>query len=256
MKNRKRFKLKSNKVINIFPISDLHYGSPQCNQEYFEYMLNKFDNTQGNKIIYLLGDLIDCATKRLGNSAYKQMYSVEEQLDYLIKQFKPYKNYIRGCVIGNHSARLKKEFDFDIMRTFCEALKIGYDGYEFYDTLCVNGESYNIFGTHGTKTSQRINLIMGNIERQLSHIDANLYLYGHCHFCSNWSDLVKNNDGYSRRHYVLTGHFLDYGGSYAEEKLLKPSLPSFNKITIDKNLRTNVQQYNFDEIDKGYFKNE
>ena len=255
MKNRKRFKLKSNKVVNIFPISDVHYGSPQCNIEYFEYMLNKFDNTKGYKIIYLLGDLMDFATKRLGNSAYRQMYTVEEQLQYFIDTLKPYKNNIRGVVTGNHEARAKKEFDLDVTKILSEALGLDYCK-EIYDTFCINNEPYKIWGTHGTKTSQQQHLMMGNVERQTNHIDANLYLYGHCHYLTNWSSLMKNGEDYKRKYYLLTGHYLNYSGSYAQDKLLKPSLPCFAKVTINKNLRTNVEQYHFDEMDKGYFNNE
>ena len=60
---------KKNQTVSIFPISDVHVGTPLFNQEYYEYMLRKFDTTSGHKIIYLLGDLMDCATKRLGQSA-------------------------------------------------------------------------------------------------------------------------------------------------------------------------------------------
>lgn len=252
MKNRKRFKLKNNKVVNIFPISDVHCGTPFFNQAYFEYMLDKIDHTSGYKIIYLLGDLMDCATKRLGNSAYRQIWTMEEQLEYITEQLRPFKNCIRGCVTGNHEARAKKEFDLDMTRILADSLDVEY-GKEIYDMFCINGEPYTVWGTHGTKTSQQQHLMMGNVERQTNHIEANLYLYGHCHYGANWSKVVKNSKGYNRRHYVLTGHFLNYDGSYAEEKLLKPNLPCFNKITINKNIRTNVEQYNLDEMDGKYF---
>lgn len=246
MKYRKRFKLKGNKVVNIFPISDVHFGSSQCNEEYFNFLLDKINNTSGYKIIYLLGDLMDCATKRLGNSAYRQKYTVDEQLEYITRVFKPFKNCIRGCTIGNHEARFKKEFDLDLTRVLCDNLDIPYSNVEVYDTFCINGEPYNVYGTHGTKSSQQLHLMMGNVERQLNHIESNLYLYGHAHFSGNWSKVFKTTDGYSRKNWVLTGHFLNYDG-YANEKLLKPSLPSFSKITVNKNLRTNVEQYNIDE---------
>ena len=49
---------KKNQTVSIFPISDVHVGTPLFNQEYYEYMLRKFDTTSGHKIIYLLGDLM------------------------------------------------------------------------------------------------------------------------------------------------------------------------------------------------------
>ena len=86
-----KFKLnKKNQTLTIFPISDIHVGTPLFNQEYFEYMLEKFRKKQGHKIIYLLGDLMDCATKRLGKSAYEQILTPEEQLEYIVSKLKPY----------------------------------------------------------------------------------------------------------------------------------------------------------------------
>lgn len=240
------FDLKSNKTISIFPIGDVHVGTPFFNKEFFEYMLHKFDTTHGIKIIYLLGDLLDCATKRLGQSAYQQVLSPEEQLDYMVKSLAPFKKFIRGCVIGNHEARFRKEFDLDIMRILADNLDVDYET-EIYDKLVINGSDYIIWANHGTKTSQQQHLMQGAVMRQTQHIDANLYLYGHAHYLSNWSQVVKSGDNYKRRHYVLTGHYLKYDGSYAQEKLLKPSLEGFSKVTIDKNLRTDVTLYNIDE---------
>ena len=240
------FTLKSNQTVSIFPVGDVHVGTPFFNREYFEYMLHKFDTTKGIKIMYLLGDLLDCATKRLGQSAYQQVLSPEEQLDYMVKSLSPYKKYIHGCVIGNHEARFRKEFDLDIMKILADNLDIDYST-EIYDTLTINGNDYTIWANHGTKTSQQQHLMQGAVMRQTQHIDANLYLYGHAHYLSSWSQVIKSGDNYKRRHYVLTGHYLKYDGSYAEEKLLKPSLEGFSKITVDKNLRTNVDLYNIDE---------
>ena len=65
MNSKSDFKLKTkNQTISIFPISDVHIGTPFFNQEFFEYMLKKFDTTSGHKIIYLLGDLFINLNKR------------------------------------------------------------------------------------------------------------------------------------------------------------------------------------------------
>ena len=238
---------KKNQSLTIFPISDVHVGTPFFNKEYYEYMLHKFDTTSGYKIIYLLGDLMDCATKRLGQSAYEQILSPEEQLEYITKTLKPYKKHIRAAVIGNHEARFRKEFDLDIMNILCDQLGTRYEK-EIYDTIMINDKPYTIWGNHGTKTSQQLHLMQGQVQRQTSHIEANLYLYGHAHYLNSWSLVHKEGDTYKRRHYVLTGHYLNYEGSYAQEKMLKPSLPGFSKISIDGNHRTKTTLYNIDEI--------
>lgn len=238
---------KKNQTVSIFPISDVHVGSPQFNQGFFEYMLNKFETTSGHKIIYLLGDLMDCATKRISNSSYKQVLSPEEQLDYIVEKLKPYKKHIRYGLAGNHENRFLKEFDLDITRILCDSLGVDYIG-ELYDTIFINNRPYVIWGSHGTKTSQQQHLMQGAVMRQTQHIEANLYLYGHAHYLSNWSQVTKHGDDYKRKHYVLTGHYLNYDNSYAQKMLLKPQLPGFSKISVDSNHRTMVDLYNYDEI--------
>lgn len=567
------FKLnKKNQTVTIFPISDVHVGTPQFNQEFYEYMLEKFRKKNGCKIIYLMGDLMDCATKRLGKSAYEQILSPEEQLDYIVNSLKPYKKFIRGCVIGNHecfdedteiltikgwkkgidlqeedligtfnqetkeieyqkplkinieyvkenlislksrsidtlttsnhrflyttsndertlnnmrlselkniknseivlrqacennkksydlnddeikliawcltdasfyknkvvfyqrkstvykiieilknlnikytirerdrdithicgkklknkpeiacevtinkseinhlceshtkipkliyelskrqflvfldelifcdgskhksspnnswvlyknkefldeiqilcihnnirtslskyrenhyrlninpkfnrsriknkqeeiyydgliwcatvqndtlitrrngkviitgNSRFRKEFDLDIMKILADQLDTEYTK-EIYDKLIINDQDYYVWANHGSKTSQQLHLMMGAVQRQTEHIDANLYLYGHAHYCANWSQTKKIGDDYKRKHYVLTGHYLNYENSYAQEKMLKPSLPSFSKVNIDHNLRTSVELYSIDECKIGFNK--
>lgn len=241
------FKLKSkNQTLTIFPISDIHVGTEFFNKQFFEYMLKKFELTKGYKIIYLLGDLMDCATKRIGNSAYKQILSPEDQLDYIISALKPYKKYIRCAVTGNHESRYLKEFDLDIMKIMCDCLDVEYVA-EINDILTINENEYVVWGTHGNKTSQQQHLQQGAVMRQTNHIDANLYLYGHAHYLSTWSQVVKYGNEYKRKHYVLTGHYLNYDGSYAQQMILKPSLPGFCKVSVDANLRTNVDLYYEDE---------
>ena len=101
--NKFEIELSDRKKLQIFPISDLHVGSPQCNYNFLDKWKNVFQGTKSEKIIYLGGDLIDVAKKSLADSAYRQNMTVEEQIDYIIKFFKPVKKYIRGCTIGNHS---------------------------------------------------------------------------------------------------------------------------------------------------------
>lgn len=242
------FKLKTkNQTLSIFPISDVHVGTPYFNQEFFEYMLKKFETTSGHKIIYLLGDLMDCATKRISNSAYQQVLTPEEQLEYVVEKLKPYKKHIKLSVSGNHEARFLKEFDMDIMKILCSCLDVEYTN-EINDMLMINDSPYVVWGSHGTKTSQQQHLMQGAVMRQTQHIEANLYLYGHAHYLSNWSQVTKYGDEYKRKHYVLTGHYLNYDGSYAQKMMLKPQLPGFCKINIDQNLRTNVDLYYIDEV--------
>ena len=242
----RNFRLKNGKKLNIFPFSDIHFGSPNCNVEFFEFMLDKFDKTKGSKIIYMLGDECDVATKRQGNSTYQQKINLNEQIDFIIDSFKPFKKHINGIVQSNHMARTKNEFDLDITKVIAKNLDIPYYN-NIYEKLKIGKKPYVVYATHGNKTSQQQHLMMGAIQRQTDHINANLFLYGHAHHLASWSQPNITAEGYVRKHYVLCGHMLDYKNSYAEVMGLKPNPPGFAKIQVDSNLRTNVELYYLDE---------
>ena len=237
---------KKNQTLTIMPLGDIHYGSPNCNTNYFEFALNKFKNTPGEKILYLLGDECDIAVKRQGNSTYQQKIDVNEQLEYIIQSYQPYKEYINGIVQSNHMSRTKNELDLDISQIIEEQLDIPYTN-NIYETLLINDQPYTIYATHGTRTSNQLHLMQGAMQRNTNHIEANLFLMGHCHYLNYWSQPRTNTDGYTRRHYLLTGHFLNYKGSYAEINGLRPNPCGFAKIHIDSNLRTNATLYHEDE---------
>ena len=138
-------KLTERRKLQIFPLSDIHIGSPQCNYNFLQKWKEVVNGTKSEKIIYLGGDLIDVAKKSLSDSAYRQNMSVEEQVDYVIKFFKPLKKYIKGAVKGNHENRLKKDYDVDIMQIITDALDIPYYGSSIYDTLYINEEPFIYF---------------------------------------------------------------------------------------------------------------
>ena len=55
------------------------------------------------------------------------------------------------------------------------------------------------------------------------------------------------NGEYKRRTFVISGHFLSYKDSYAEEMGLKPVPEAFTRVDVDKNLNTSVKVFNIDE---------
>ena len=240
------YKLSKRKKLQIYPLGDLHIGSKYFNHDFFKKWLDVFKGTKSEKIIYLQGDLIDLATKRLANSAYEQVLSVDEQIETVLNYLKPLKKYIKGSVMGNHEARAIKEFDLDINRLIANELNCEYDN-SLYHKYIINDKEYKVFTQHGNRTSNQVHLMLGQVMRNTQHIDANLFLYGHCHYGESVSLPELNIDGYTRRNIVLTGHFLKYKGSYAERMGLKPSPSCFPVVNIGCNLNTDVIFYHEDE---------
>lgn len=240
------YTLSRRKKLQIYPLGDLHIGSKFFNEDFFNLWLKTFKGSKSEKIIYLQGDLIDLATKRLGNSAYEQIMSVDDQIEYILKILRPLKKYIKGSVSGNHEERSVKEFNLDVSKLIASELECDYDT-TLYHNIKINDNDYKIFAQHGSKTSNQLHLMLGQAMRSTQHIDADLFLYGHCHYGENISIPTIDINGYKRRNIVLTGHFLQYKGSYAEKMGLKPSPCSFPVINIGCNCNTDVIFYNEDE---------
>lgn len=229
----------------LFPLSDLHLGSSQCDIEFFDYWRKEFEKAPDNKAIYLLGDLLEFPRASL--DAYGVTMSTHDALERLIELLEPYTEYIRWVVSGNHEVRTMREHNFDISQSIARRLDANYSRTDFFDKIEENGKELVIFGKHGTKTSKNSQLAMNNFIRDMSDIDANLYMMGHNHYCEFTSNYRRGYDDGDRRYYCFTGHFLGYDG-YARAKGLPLSQPSFVRLTIDKNLHINAQKYYRDEV--------
>ncbi len=98
--------------INIYPLGDLHVGSPQFNQELFEKWVTIVENDPYAKIV-LLGDLINNAIKSSKSNCYEEVIPPSKQKEYLEEKLSPIKDKILGVIGGNHENRSKREVDGD-----------------------------------------------------------------------------------------------------------------------------------------------
>lgn len=233
------------KKLYIFPLSDLHLGSAQCDLQFFDYWRRTFEQAPDNKCIYLLGDLLEFPRASL--DAYGVTMATHDALERLMELLEPYKEYVRYVVSGNHENRTMREHNFDISRSIASRLGARYSHSDFFDVVEENGRELVIYAKHGTKTSKNHNLAMNNFIRDMSDIDASLYMQGHNHYCSFDSNYRRGADGGDRRYYAFTGHFLKYDG-YARDKGLPLSQPSFLRLEIDKNLHIDCKQFYKDKV--------
>lgn len=234
------------KKLYLFPLSDLHLGSKECDLDFFYYWCKTFEKTKtDNKAIYLLGDLLEFPRASL--DAYGVNMSTHDALERVIELLEPYKEYVRYVVSGNHESRTFREHNFDVTRSIASRLGAKYSKTDFFDKIVEDDKSFVIYAKHGTKTSRNPLLAMNNFVRDMSGIDANLYLQGHNHYCSFYSNYQRDIDGGNRRYYAFTGHFLGYNG-YPRDKGLPMSKPSFLRLTVDKNMHIDAKQYYKDEV--------
>lgn len=249
------YKLRGNEKVYILPLSDLHIGSQQFNEDYFQYALDTIDSIQQNKRIYLCGDLLESASKQIGNASFCTNMTLEDQIDYAIKVLKPYKKDLVFSCIGNHEQRLVKDFDLDINKIISRALNIPY-GNQVLDQFNINGEPFTVWAAHGKGSSAHHHTAQSKMIRDTNHIAADLMMVGHNHRCDHFTTPgfkigLEGQREIQRRHYVFTGSFLRYNG-YAEAMQL-PILPeAFIQLSINKDMRIRSTQFNIDECKPEY----
>lgn len=243
---KEEYALKDGEVVNIIPVGDLHIGSCQFNEEFFEFWLETISEIKHNRRIYIMGDMLESASKKVGNSAFSTNMSLEDQKAYLMDVLVPLKDDIVGYCTGNHEARLIKDYNFDIVRDICRELDIpSYN--QRIDSFKVNDFTFDVFTRHGKGASGKRHLAMGKLERDTTEIVADLYLQGHNHRCMNWNNLFRDKDGLKRRHYGYTGAFLNYNG-YPDSMYLPVEPPAFMTITLDSNRKVVFNDYFCDEV--------
>lgn len=247
---KNKFRLKRNKLY-IFPLSDLHLGSPNCDLEYFEYWREVFEGTRTkHKIIYLLGDLIDMQSLRIG--AWEQDLSADEQICELVDLLKPYRKYVNYMTIGNHGRRPKKEYNLDVGKIVSEMLNVPYNKSDFFDTLKINNNEFVVYGKHGSKFNQRLELAEGQFIRDTHQLQADLLMQGHNHFLDYFNRPIRTKEGIKRKHYLFSGHFLEYKGSYANDKNMTQVPQGFLRLSIDRNLVVRCDEYHKDMMFKNW----
>lgn len=223
----------------------MHLGNPQFNEEFFNYWETKFKQAPHNKIIYIMGNLIEFASLRV--DPWGQVSSADRQINSLIDLLEPYKKYIRMSTQGNHAGRPRKEYNLDIGTIVSEALDIPYHRSQFWDTLYMNDREITVFGKHGRNSSKYTHTAMGAAQRDTNQIQADIFLEGHNHRTRGWSEPLMTKDGLTRKYYAFTGSFLGYHGSYAEDRNMIIRPEGFIRLTVNKDVSVDFKEYHIDK---------
>ena len=242
------FSIRGDKVY-IYPLSDVHMGSSACNTGFLKYWEKLFNNNKSeNKIIYLMGDMIDLQSLRIG--AWDAEETAEMQIKRFKKFIKPYASYVRCMVPGNHEKRIVKDFNFDISDLIADDLGIPYNKYDITDQIIVNGKPFNIFARHDWNHGKKpVNVISTFItDMQDNRLGTDLCMVGHNHLCDFRSKPYRTmEDTIERRYFAFTGHFVDYFNSYARDMKRPPCPESFLRFELNKNCKLSHTMYNVDE---------
>lgn len=222
----------------LVPIGDVHYGAINCDIDKFKAALEFC--RQSNAWILLMGDLIEAATRySVGAGVYEQKMTPQQQLEDMVEILEPYRDLIIGSHDGNHEFRITKETGINVMKVMCKMLRVRYLGYAINHVLHVGSERYIVFSTHGSSGATLRHTKIKKVLDISAWNKSDLYLYAHVHTLDTKSDDYREYDARNKvmvskkRYFVLTGSFLKYDGSYAEQKNYQPERVGVANVHLD-----------------------
>lgn len=128
--------------LNIYAIGDVHVGSPSFDKDRFKRYINIIKNDTNEKVVFLLGDLIDVIL--FGDAKRFSMDNLDDetltgppskirrnlsnmamtQAKRVAKMLEPIRDHIIGSVRGNHEESAEKRTQTDLHQIICEELGI------------------------------------------------------------------------------------------------------------------------------------
>jgi len=220
---------------HLAAIGDIHLGNRFHDDKPYKINMNWLLKHKEYKII-TMGDLCECSGRHtLGLE--DQIMEVDDQIDQIESDLQPFadEGRIIGMIRGNHERRTMKHASVDVTKQIAKYLNVPY--LELSHLLYIRvvnegkkrGQNYSIYLKHGKSFARtpggRINAVM----RMGLIVEADLYLHAHLHdLIHEIQDIYsidRGNKQLKRRHYVVTGSYMKYGG-YAEEAGYPPAGPS------------------------------
>lgn len=226
-------------AITIYPISDVHYGALEHNQDMWTKFLKKLDNEPDSYLI-LDGDLINNSVRTSVANPFDEVVRPREQKKRMVEFLTPIKDRILCATSGNHEYRSMKDDDVDITYDIMSKLDLEdlyrpnicfmkiQVGKRPNDSRGRYYQTYTFAVTHGAGGGGAGATVNRN-ERFSYIIDGlDCLVVGHTHkgtVTKPSKIIINTNDNivYSRDMTVISSvSWLDWGG-YAAKKMLTPA---------------------------------
>jgi len=240
--NQKALEVQKGKdYAEIVFFGDVHYGSKNCEVKKAQAML---DYCLENHIYVLgMGDLLECATKgSIGSGVYEQTMNPQEQFDFCTDLMRPLADagLLLGLLKGNHEGRLTNDGSLDLIKMMCGILNTPYLGGACWNLFKVGKQNYTVYATHGTGGSRFAHTKLAKVARLGDFFHADVVAMGHVHQLATHLaerqsvDLRSKTIVMLEQYLVLTGHYLNYFHSYAQDAGLPPSKTGSPKAKLYK----------------------
>ncbi len=225
--------------IELIGFGDWHIGAKACDLEKIKQDIEWIRENKHARVI-LMGDMMDCGTKNsVGAGTFDNNMIPQEQFETVLNLLEPIKDKIYGIHMGNHEQRIMNETGVNITKMIAKSLGIRYLGYSAFSDIRINDIHYIIYSNHGSSGAKLPHTKIKRCLDMSNYADADIYMMGHVHALQSLShnfkrvNLKNKKIDEEKKHFVLTGHYLNYEDSYGEMQQLIPSEKGFAKIRLD-----------------------
>ena len=235
--------------IKVYPISDLHVGSPQFDSKKWDVFRAKLISEPHSRIV-LCGDLMNNGIRSSKSNVYEEVLRPSQQKAWLIEQLSPIADRILCGCSGNHERRTSKEVDqhphydvfekLDIAHLYREngcflIMRFGNEA-ERQRQAGKDRPCYATVITHGTGGGMYVGSSANKAEQFGSVIDGiDVFVSGHVHKPSEMpvAKLVidKHNSKVMEQQFriVIATSWITYGG-YGFAGAMKPTAYLLHEI--------------------------
>jgi predicted phosphodiesterase len=238
--------------IKVYPISDLHVGSPQFDSKKWDAFRARLISEPNSRIV-IAGDMMNNAVKSSKSNCYEEVLRPSQQKAWLIEQLEPIKNRILCGCSGNHERRTSKEVDqhplydvfvkLDIESLYREngcflIMRFGSDDKaQRKEQAGKDRPCYATVITHGTGGGLYVGSSANKAEQFGSVIDGtDVVIMGHVHKPSEMPVaklfIDKHNNKVIEQQFriVIATSWISYGG-YGFSGAMKPTAHLLHEIT-------------------------
>jgi predicted phosphodiesterase len=227
--------------IHLYVLADFHYGSPRCNEQLLNRLIKQIKEDRLASWI-AIGDLTENNLEMSCGSTFEQILSPKEQLygrrgekEGIIEILSPIASKGLFMIEGNHGYRTTKYTDLSPDQIIADYLGVPFKGIGCLGKIFVKRTPFKLLAHHGSGGGRTMG---GKINAALRVRDlaptADLIISGHTHTLTRtptvWFDLqstrgTKPNCLYEGRGWdYVCGSLLEYGGGYAERKVMPPAI--------------------------------
>ena len=231
-------KFENNKLLNLYPLGDVHIGSNECDMNLLKQWVEMVKNDPNGAVV-IIGDMMNMGLRNSKSNVYEEVLNPMQQKEVCYEILNPIADKILAGCSGNHEYRAVKEVGTNpLYDVFCRMrIEDRYRENVCFLKLTVgntgkNPNTYGVVLTHGKSKNK-------DLDWTYSVDGADVFISGHTHLGTHQPagkirmDLTHNKVKTVGYQHIVVLPFQSYGGYAIRNKYMPNSIGQFQRIQFD-----------------------